>query len=63
MLIHHLRDDLLQTALLVDYDAGRVQDFLEDPDVSVLFEEHRVECLLQKALKDCSAWLLIEVLH
>ena len=45
VLVHCFCDYLLETSLLVDNHAARVQDFLENPNVSIFFEEHRIEGL------------------
>ena len=63
MLVHCFCDDLLETSLLVDNHAARVQDFLENPNVSIFFEEHCIEGLLKEALENRSTILLIKFLH
>lgn len=49
--------------MLVDDYAARVEHLLVDPDVPVLFEEHRLQSLLQEALEDLAVVFLAELLH
>ena len=63
VLIHCFRDYLFETSLLVDNHAARVQDFLENPNVSIFFEEHSIERLFEEALENRPTILLIKFLN
>ena len=64
MLVEHLDDDLfddLLATVLHDDHKRRVKPLLEDPNVSIVLEQHTRECCLQKLAPD-GLLLLEEVL-
>lgn len=63
MRVHHITDESLQTALLINNDHTWKEHLLEDLYIATFFKHNDLKWLLKEALEDLALILVAKVLN